>query len=244
MYLIIAPKDIEIGNIYQILLESGYKYFCICSDRIYIVQQAGTGTSSLINNYLVADTLIYVFSPFDPLFLVVSGLFERPDSFCEVQDIMNSSKFGGINDIKPSMFDLDTICDLKIFEENLYARINLDKLKNWLRAKYEGVSQEVSARVSWARSEVDQGTNGRKVALGILLEFLDKRLVLDLDSRYTLELIYNAGKVLNKRPPIQELNPQNKKKITEKKENNTIKPKQTSKQDKNQISIHKFMTKK
>ena len=125
--LVLLPKNANNGNIYQIPVLEGYKYFCINETNIYILQQINIPGSMLINDFLCQNTRIYAFSEFDPLFLFVPFLLTRPKSFNAVDDVINDSKIDPIKLMRLEKLKLERVCDIKTHDQVLYIRINQEK---------------------------------------------------------------------------------------------------------------------
>ena len=127
--ILIAPEGLSNGSIYQLQILASPKFFYVTADKLYLLQQSNQPNSCIINNYLSANTKIYLFTPFDALFLLIPHLFNKPESFCLFDDILNDSKLSLIKELNKEQFKIERICDVKAFEGNLYIRINEEKFK-------------------------------------------------------------------------------------------------------------------
>ena len=59
-------------------------------------------------------------------------------------------------------------------------------------------------KVLWANGDHDDGATAKKTSLGMIIEFLGKSVISDIDARYTLDMIYKAGRLTTKRPIAEE----------------------------------------
>ena len=233
--LSLFPVNFAPGNIYEIPIHSSHKHFLISPSSILLVQQSIIPTSCIINNYLSPSTRIYMFTPFDSLFLLLPSLLLRPGLFCDLEDILSDCQIDALKQVEVGVFRLERVCELKNFEGKLYVKLVPDRLKEWINSKYQRVFKEVMGRVPWADGTYDTGDNAKKVALGVLMEFLDKQTVLEIDTRYTIEMILSAGRIVNRRVPQEEHKAVVKKKPV-KKEERTV--------PKNQGTLANFFSKK
>lgn len=193
--IILAPANIESGDIYEVPVNATHKYFYISTSAICLLQQVIIPTSCIVNSSLYPTGKVYLLTPFDPLFLILPALFQRPDAFYPLQDLCNDSKARVLAEINAELFRLERICDVKMFEGNLYVRVDKEKFKNWVKEKYENLAREIAIKVLWADATFDSGENSKKTSLGILMDFLDFNIISSLNTSYTLDMILSVGRV-------------------------------------------------
>lgn len=242
--LIVIPDNLGSANIYELPFHSGSKYFLISNGQFHILQQVFLPGSILINDYLAGNPRVYIISPFDCLFLLLGPLCNNQTRFCDIDDILAESGLLSIEGLSSKSFALNKICQLTCHENKDFVKLDREKLMDWLKVKYQNLAKEVGTRVTWAKNTYDGGDNAKKLALGILLEYVHKEIILEIDLKYTLDSILCVGRMENKRRYFSQSEKEIKKDLSSIRKPKTEKKKEPAKLQRGQKTINSFFTKK
>ncbi|OMJ81868.1 hypothetical protein SteCoe_17569 [Stentor coeruleus] len=242
--LLVIPNNLNSSNIYELPFSSGPKYFLISNGQFHILQQVFLPGSILINNYLAGNPRFYIITPFDNLFLLLGALCANQNRFCDIDDIISESGLLSIEGLSSKFFGLKKICQLTCHENKDFVKLDREKLMDWLKVKYQNLAKEAGTRVAWAIKTYDEGENAKKLALGLLLEYVHKDIILEIDLKYTLDSILSVGKMENKRRYFSQGENEKKKDVVSSKKPKTEKKKEPTKLQRGQKTISSFFTKK
>lgn len=195
--IIFADPSIANGDIWKLEINKKNKFFLVTSKNLFIIEPAHTEGSCLIDNYLVGSPRLYSISQFDSLLLLVPSLIKNKTNFCDVSDILQESNLSFLNN--KDFVKFDKICDVKIHEGLKYVRVNNELYESWINCKLLTLGEKMSSSVGFICNSADIVAAGRKLAIGILMQFLPVDLVLAADSKYNVDQVLNTGRLFFKR---------------------------------------------
>lgn len=195
--LIIADTSIQEGDIWKVEINKKNKFFLVSNQKLYIIEPAKLEGSCLINNHLIGNPRLYSISKFDPLLLLVPNLLLNSSNFRDFSDVLQESKLGLLQ--SKEFIELEKICDVKLHEGNEYIRINKERYEAWISNKLQALAECFVKNSPILIGSADLNVAGRKLAIGILIQFLPIESVMAVDSRFTVEQALNVGRLFLKR---------------------------------------------
>ena len=96
--LIIAPSDISYGSLFTVQLPRSRKQFLVNATGLFAVQKVNYPGSALVDDVLSAETKLHICYPFDPVFLCMSWLFQKPKKFRSYAELLEEGGLAALLD--------------------------------------------------------------------------------------------------------------------------------------------------
>jgi ribonuclease H2 subunit B len=107
----------------------------------------GSLNSWIMGDYIVEDGSMLVATPFDALYILIPALDKQKSRFSELSEIL--FEFDPDNHDLQKMctlsLDLSPICDINTVDDQLFFRLNDQKLLDWLRKRVVYLSSQLDS---------------------------------------------------------------------------------------------------
>ena len=140
----------------------------------------------LTPNRIISNPTIYIITPFDPIFIILSLLETgQSEHFCLLEQLLIDSEFKDLSLLLPNITNivLEKICDVRVHEEQVACKYNKEKTMLTLESKVRKVAERLPSLNSFQlsyKSIVSTEDGALKYALSLVTEYLTDKLAGDL----------------------------------------------------------------
>jgi ribonuclease H2 subunit B len=274
VFIISQTKEIIDGSTLKIITLSHPKtkkntQFGVLNKQIYEISETNTNKGSFFcDNQVLESGSLYILTKFDPLFLLISILEENRKK--SEKDLFNTMEqiLSNFQELKLIHFDSQWICDTKELDDDLFFRLNDEKVLEWLSKKVEILSDFISKKFYSKLSGSTLRFNSKEEykptkeeihesSLNFLCEYLSPYFGLKICEKFEIPFVDHSLVVLNKRDDSYGLDANSIKNFKKKRKVEEIEPAATASQpqkkmksgpkfveDKNSKKITSFFKKK
>lgn len=140
----------------------------------------------LTPNRIISNPTIYIITPFDPTFILLSLLAtNQPENFCLLEQLLIDSEFKDLHLLAPNFTEnlLEKTCDVRKHENQIACKYNKEKTMLTLESKVRKVAEKLpnlnSFQLSY-KSIVSTEDGALKYAISLVTEYLSDTLAGDL----------------------------------------------------------------
>jgi ribonuclease H2 subunit B len=216
VFIISQTKEIVDGSILKIITLTHPKtkkntQFGVLNKEIYEISETNTNKGSYFcDNQVLESGSLYILTKFDSLFLLISILEENrkkseKDLFNTMEQILSNHQ-----ELKLISFDSEWICDTKELDDELFFRLNDEKVLEWLSKKIEILSDFISKKFYSKLSGSTLRFNSKEEyiptkeeihesSLNFICEYLSPHFGLKICEKFEIPYIDHSLMVLKKR---------------------------------------------
>jgi hypothetical protein len=216
VFIISQTKEIIDGSILKIITLTHPKtnkntQFGVLNKEIYEISETNTNKGSYFcDNQVLESGSLYILTKFDSLFLLISILEENrkkseKDLFNTMEQILSNHQ-----ELKLISFDSEWICDTKELDDDLFFRLNDEKVMEWLSKKVEILSDFIAKKFYSKLSGSTLRFNSKEEyiptkeeihesSLNFICEYLSPHFGLKICEKFEIPYIDHSLMVLKKR---------------------------------------------
>ena len=139
-------------------------------------------TTVLMPDKIISKPCIYMITPFDPIFFLISLLEkEKSENFCILRQILFDSEFNDLSKLRTILSEevVQLVCDTKIYEDEIVCKFNKEKALSLLEKKVRKVAEKLPSLKSFQssyESMVSTSEGALKYGISLVIEYLSNDL--------------------------------------------------------------------